>query len=214
MVVRRNALIVFSLTLGAILLTQFQNCAPAKMAGTDSASSVSGEARTIEDWNKAELEFYQANVQIHDEADVAGIDGLCNRSHNGASLKWSIWAGQKSNTPLFSGTSQCQSGKFSVNVEDLAEMVCGDSHLLVVEADWGVSTFTHVTRRCQPLASEQLDIPSGSPIGTECSLEYQPSADEEGPCVQICYRDNKVVANRVLPIQQCSALVAKLQAGI
>jgi hypothetical protein len=208
MVSRRNVSILTSLAIAALLLTQFQNCAPAK--AIDAGSIAGGEVRTIEDWNKAEIQFFSPEVQVHDEAEATGVGGLCNRSHTGAKLRWAIWAGQKTEAPLLAGLSECKGGSFNVDLAELPNMVCGVKHLLVVEGEWGASTFTHVLRRCQPLASEFVAAPNDAPVGTQCSLEYQPGNDDGDPCSQVCYRDNKVVFSRAMPASQCSSIAAKL----
>lgn len=192
----------------ALLLSQFQNCAPAGGAGSQPGQS--GEIRAIEDWNKAEIQFVAPEIQIHDEAEVTDISGLCNRSRNGAGLRWAIWAEQKMNAPMLTGYTRCGSGQFSVTLDELPNMVCGEKHLLVVEGDWGASTFTYVVRRCQPLAAEVVSSPEGSPQGTMCSIEYQPAIDNPDRCVQVCYRDNKMISSRPATMDQCSGLAAKL----
>jgi hypothetical protein len=209
MVNQRNVSILASIAIVTLLLTQFQNCAPANVS--ESSNAQSGEVRVIEDWNKAEIQFHSSEIQVHDEAESTGVGGLCNRRHNGAKLRWAIWAGQKTNAPLLSGLSACAGGAFNVGIEELPNLVCGVKHLLVAEGEWGSSTFTHVLRRCQPLAAEFVDAPIEAPTGTQCSLEYQPAASEEAnPCTQVCYRDNKVVLNRAVPAAQCSSIAAKL----
>ncbi|HMN69392.1 MAG TPA: hypothetical protein PKC28_12695 [Bdellovibrionales bacterium] len=194
------------------MLTQFQNCAPA--GSLPEASAVGGggdgEIRIVDDMNKTEIQFAAESVQIHDEAPATGVQGLCNRVHNGAHLRWAVWAGRRNMAPLAAGDSLCQGGQFNVQMDQLDSLVCGVQHLLVVEGDWGGSTFTHVTRRCQPLVSEEIAVPDGAPMGTSCSLEYQPAVDAENRCVQICYRDNKVVASRGVEVSQCNSLRSKL----
>ena len=209
MVTRRHVSIFTSIGLLSLLLTQFQNCGPAPVG--PQGQSHSGEIRTIDDWNKAEIQFVSEDVQVHDEAAVTGVGGLCNRSHTGAKLRWAIWAGQQTSAPLLSGESPCKNGQFSVTLDELPNMVCGVKHLLVVEGDWGASTFTHVLRRCQPLVSEEIAAPQESPAGTVCSLEYQPAHIEgSDPCTQVCYRDDKVVLSQAVPNIQCSGIAAKL----
>ena len=209
MVSQRNVSIFTSVAIVTLLLTQFQNCAPATVS--EGSNAQSGEVRVIEDWNKAEIQFYSNEVQVHDEAEATGVGGLCNRNHNGAQVRWAIWAGQKTNAPLLSGLSTCAGGSFNVGLDQLPNLVCGVKHLLVAEGDWGASTFTHVLRRCQPLAAEFVAAPSEAPTGTQCSLEYQLAASEEvDPCTQVCYRDNKVVLSRAVPAAQCSSIAAKL----
>lgn len=207
---RRNVSLLVSIAAIGLLLSQFQNCAPAGKLPSGASADGSGDVRLIDDYAKAELQFITAETQIHDEAPATEVTGFCNRDHSGASLNWAIWAGSKSSTPLLSGRAECGRGQFSVDLSDLSELVCGVQHLLVVEGDWGGTTYTHVTRRCQPLVSEEIAAPEGSPYGTSCSVEYQPAVDAGSRCTQVCYRDSKVVMNAPVAADQCRSLAAKL----
>lgn len=165
--------------------------------------------RIVDDLNKAELQFVAPNIQVHDEASNASLSGLCSRTHNGATLHWSIRpSGSFSGPALVSGTASCARGQFGVQVAGMDDMVCGVDHLLTVEGDWGGSTFTHVSKRCQPLASEASAAPEGSPFGTECEIEYQPAGGEA--CTLVCYREQKVVLSKPIEVQSCSGLAARL----
>lgn len=207
----RRHVFTFSATLGVLLMmTQFQNCGPAAQSGARGASSSgshSADARLVEDFNKVEIQFATAGVQLHDEASEADVSGLCNRSHNGAVLKWTIWAG--TGQPLLKGESTCAAGGFDLQLEHLDQVICGVDHQLLVEGDWGGSAFTHLVRRCQPLASEPLPaVAANQPAGTTCALEYVPSGDE--PCSQVCYRQGQVMSQVTVERVQCSGLAAKL----
>ena len=211
MVARRNVLMLTSVALCALLIAQFQNCAPTS-ALPDQTPSVSGEVRVIDEFNKAEIQFVSEEVQVHDEAEQADISGLCHRTRNGAVLSWSVYASPGDPQPLLHGSSRCGSGRFSVLLPEMPGIVCGVNHLLVVEGEWGASTFTHILRRCQPLAAEEIETPLDSPVGTFCSLEYQPALDAAKPCVKVCYRNQMVVSEQSIARGQCSGLAAKLAA--
>ena len=206
---RRHVSIFACIAMTTLILTQFQNCGPANIAAAP-ATEPGGEMRTIDDWNKTEIQFVANEVQIHDEAIEAGVEGLCNRRHNGAQLRWAVYADKRSATPMLAGQASCASGQFNVQMAGLENLVCGVKHLLVVEGDWGGSTYTNLLHRCQPLASELLSGEAGLPGGTECSLEYQVASDEGSSCNQVCYRANKVVMNRAMPAAQCAGIAAKL----
>ncbi|NJL25513.1 MAG: hypothetical protein HC902_10310 [Calothrix sp. SM1_5_4] len=192
-----------------LLLFQFQNCAP---AGT-SASAVSddgSDARIVDDWSKTEIQFVAPEVQLHDEALSASVDGFCNRSHNGARLKWTVWADRKAAEPLVSGDSSCRMGQFKVELSELESLVCGVDHLLAVEADWGGVAYSRFIRRCQPLASESLEVAAAHPVGTRCQLEFSKADDLQAPCREVCYREEKLVSERPVEAVRCSGLAARL----
>lgn len=205
---RRHVLILINIFVLPLLLFHFQNCAPVSSA-SNTTSDTSG-VRLVEDLNKAQIQFVAPQVEVQDDAPQTGVDGLCNRDHDGALLHWSISADAQA--PMLSGQSSCGRGQFSVNVDQLDQLTCGVSYLLVVEGDWGASTFTRVMRRCQPLASEAMAAPQDSPVGTSCSLEYHPASEAQNPCVQVCYRDSKVVMTQALDVGQCSSLARGLAA--
>jgi hypothetical protein len=204
---RRNVLSLITFFALPVLLFQFQNCAP---AGGGPVSENSSDVRLIEDLNKAQLQFVSPEIDVRDDVASADLSGLCNRDHNGASLRWAIWASSESSLPLMSGLSLCRSGEFSISLKQLEQMVCGIKHLVVVEGDWGGSTFSHVLRRCQPLASREIAAPEDSPLGTTCALEYTPDAEAAAACSQVCYRANKVVYSKSVGREQCADLVASL----
>jgi hypothetical protein len=209
MLVQRHVLLITAIASTSLILLQFQNCGPASTT-SQASGTTSGDVHLVDDYSKAEIQFVSEDVQIHDEAEQAAVDGLCNRSRSGAQLSWALVNEGEATRPLLSGNSLCQSGQFHVQVPELLNLVCGVSHLVVVEGDWGGSTFTHLIRRCQPLASQPLEAPQGTPYGTECSMEYQPAHEAGQQCLKVCYREQKVVLEEALSKDQCSGLADQL----
>jgi hypothetical protein len=205
---RRYVLTFISLILLPLMLFHFQNCAPA--TGASASSGNGGHVSLVDNANQSQIQFIFPNAEIQDEAPSADISGLCDSSHNGATLKWALWDEQTATQALANGATTCNGGQFGVTLEQLDQFVCGVSHLLVVQGDWGAMTQTQITRRCQPLASQPIPPPEGSPMGTTCDLEYSPASAAEQPCVQVCYRSNQVVYSQALDVSQCSSLAAGL----
>jgi len=200
---RRNVITIVSLL--GFLLIGFQNCAPSKGGG---ASSDSANVGVIEDQNKSTLQFVSPTIDVQSEVSSTDLSGFCSRIHGEAHLNWAIWSNQKSEHPVMSGTAQCKSGQFAINVDQLDQMPCGERHVIMVQGDWGGSTHAYVSRRCFPLASQVEPAPAGSPYGTQCAREYVSSS--EGSCRRICYRDSKVVFDQAIESSQCSDLMAKV----
>lgn len=204
--------IVSGLTVAAmgLVLFQFQNCAP---PGKSEAAGVGGtngdDVRLADDLNKTEIQFASVETEIEDSAESTGVAGLCNRDHNGAKLTWSVWDSDSGKQALAGGVSTCRGGQFSVPLDQLDQFVCGLPHLLVVEGDWGGSTHTYFSRRCQPLAAEIIQVP-GQPAGTQCQLEYSAASDSGASCAQVCYRDKKVVSEFNVANSQCANLAGQL----
>lgn len=189
-----------------IVLFHFQNCAPVQPTANSSASTTPG-ARVIDDYNKVEIQFAASEVQLHDDLNAADVSGLCNRSHNGAALGWSLLT--QDNQVLASGDSRCGSGAFSVHMDGLEQMACGVPYQLAIQGDWGGVALTNFVRRCQPLAREDVAA-AGSPGGTSCALEYVPREDAQSPCAQVCYRGGIVVSQSAVEAGRCSGMVARL----
>jgi hypothetical protein len=202
MLSRRNVFTSFSLILTALLLFNFQNCAP---AGTSASSGASSEVRIVDDLNKVELQFPAPGVQVHSDAVFTAVSGLCNRTHNGAHLRWAVMPASGSSVrPLFTGEAECLSGQFAVKFDAFDQLQCEVQHTLVLEGDWGGSAFTSISRRCPALASKELD---GAEIpGTFCSLELRAG----NACSRVCYRDQKVVLVESKEASACSGMSSGL----
>lgn len=209
MITQRHVLTITSVAITSLLLFNFQNCAPAGNS-LGAGTGATGDARIVDDFSKAEIQFVSEDVQVHDEAAQTEVDGLCNRSHNNARLKWAIYEGENQMKPVQAGESQCARGQFEVALSDLNGLECGRRHLLVVEGEWGASTFTHLSRRCQPLAAEEVEAPQDSPIGTTCSVEIQSNTINGSNCTQVCYRGDKVVMSQPVENSMCSNIAAKV----
>lgn len=209
MLSRRNVFTSFSISLTALLLFQFQNCAPTGSSAPVSSSSGGSHVRIVDDLSKAELQFASTEVQVHDQAQIGIVSGLCSRTRNGSQLKWTILAPAGA-TPLFAGDAECTRGQFGVKLAALDQIQCGVQHILVLEGDWGGVASTSVTRRCRPVAEEQTEAPEGSPLGTECSIEYKSAQADAAECTQVCYRDMKVVLQSPVENELCAAMASRL----
>lgn len=168
------------------------------------------QIRLIDDMNSAQLQFASPQIEVQDEVSTANIDGLCNSSHNGAHLRWSIWSGTDASQPLATGDGSCAGGQFNLAMTGLDQLVCGVDHVIQVEGDWGGSAEAQLVRHCQPLASQPVAAPTDSPMGTSCFLEYSPATEAEQPCLQVCYRDSLLVYEQPADVSQCSGLAAGL----
>ncbi len=165
--------------------------------------------RLIDDYSKTEIRFATPAIELHDEVESAIVTGLCSRNRNEAQLNWAVMP-EGGGNPLLMGQGLCQSGSFHLELSDLPEISCGVRLLLVVEGDWGGVATAEFERRCQPLAAEEVLPSESSPIGTVCSIEYQPARDARSLCTRVCYRDALVVLEQSVDPAQCSGLAAKL----
>lgn len=209
---QRNVSLISIFGLTALILAEFQNCAPAGGPTSSQAlTSPSGSVKVIEDLNKSQIQFVIPEFQVEDAAQSVSVDGLCNQSHEGSVLRWTLSVSE-GQAPLAEGFSQCQRGQFSVTLQAMDQVVCGEAHRLSLRSDWGDLISTKIIKRCQPLASEKIEPPVGFPAGTECSIEYSASSQSlaESPCTQVCYRENIVMSQASVDVSQCSSLIAKL----
>lgn len=206
MLSRRYVSILTILGLTSVVLFQFQNCAPVQPSAT--ASNGGGDARIVDEYNKAEIQFVEESIQVREDVDTAEVNGLCARAHNGSPLNWVLWA--SSGEVLARGESHCGAGGFNLRLESLNQAVCGVSYQLIIEGDWGGSASANLIQRCQPLASEIVSSANGAPYGTECALEYVPSGESQSPCKQVCYRSQILVSEVPVEAALCSGLAARL----
>lgn len=178
---------------------------------SSSSPSNGGQVRIVDQFNKVDLQFISENVQIYDEAGETSLSGFCDRTRTGSVLRWAIYSGDRNEPPLMEGQSQCSMGQFAVELKGLETVVCGVDHLIVAEGSWGGVASSHFSRRCQPLVSELIDPPEGSPHGTVCTLEFSYVTDQaKGPCMQVCYRDDKLTFASPVDENRCSSLAAQL----
>lgn len=193
--------------ISAVILTNFQNCAPAPTSMN--APGGDSTVRLIDDYSSSELQFATNKVEVRDEVASAGVNGLCNNSRNGAHLRFALWLEDDDSRPVLAGESFCRSGQFSLGLIDLDQVVCGIPHRLVVEGDWGGIAQAEFEKRCQPLASEPVAAES-MPPGTRCEIEYVPSTQSGSNCTQVCYREDIVVSSSPVESLRCSSLMQKL----
>lgn len=205
---RRHVLTITGFTLTTLLLFQFQNCAPA--GPSTSAAASDGSVRLVDNLSQTQLAFVSPETEVQDEVQATDISGLCTSDHEGAKLTWAISADDQGGNILLSGSAVCHDGQFALDVQRLDALVCGVDHLVTVTGDWGGSASARVSRRCQPLASQMIAAPADSPPGTSCALEYTPDTEAGDSCLQVCYRDNKVVYSAGAEAGACADLAAGL----
>jgi len=208
MVVRRRLFSIASmLGLSALVLSQFQNCAPAgQLSSEDSASRV----KVVDDFNKAQIRFGTEDIEVGDVSSMAEINGQCHHQFNGSVIQWSIWS--ETGDPVVSGETECKGGQFHVRLEDLEQFVCGEGHQLAVQAEGiGTASVTFI-RRCPPIASRPVEVRNQTPYGTYCAIEYSrvPVLGRESPCSRVCYRENVIMSQTPEEDAACSAMIADL----
>ena len=69
-----------------ILLTKYQNCAPAPTQGNQGESSIDGEVRIVDRWSNEKLAFAEKQVVAHDAAQSVEVHGLCVKGVQGEKL--------------------------------------------------------------------------------------------------------------------------------
>jgi hypothetical protein len=189
----------------ALLLTQFQNCAPARsVAGADATTDYTDSRVSMDGVGTKDIAFALSKVELRDDATSAAVGGLCDRSHEGAHLSLSVVDGAQA---IDSAVGTCTKGQFSIDLSNVESLVCGVPHQLVVEGDWGGSAAVQFERRCQPVMSQVVD-PGDSPAGTLCQLEYAPAA--AAGCQRVCYRLDQVINTTVVDADQCHQMATQL----
>lgn len=199
---RRSRYIAAAVLVGAFVLVQFQNCAPAGLG--DNGEPDPG-VRLVDEYGKAEIEFPVPQLSLDPVAAAVSLSGMCKRSRNGFGVTWSLVSA--GGDPLAKGTAVCTSGGFAIRVGNLDSVPCGQVLQLRAEGAWGANAVTAVFRRCPATAVQVLT--AGPELAADCFLEY---GDSPHSCVSVCYRDGLTVWSRDEEAEKCAAL-AKSPAG-
>ncbi len=204
---QKNVYTLSSILLIAALLTQFQNCGSTS-AGSSAQSHTSDTTQLIDEYSKSELQFVLDEVEVIDGVQSTTIDGFCSRARTGLMIQWRLFEESHMNSPVArEGELKCKSGQFSAPLEGVDALTCGEAHLILVEGEWGVSSFARVTVRCEPPLRKWLNTDSENlPYGTSCALESRPSSSGPEVCQKICVRADKVVYKENLEASSCSEL--------
>ena len=192
-----------------VLMTQFQNCASAPAVEIDTpeeALSLSAQA--------PDLAFSQTQFIASDIASRVQLDGICSSAHDGAEIEWSLLTNESSDRPVETGKAVCELGRFHVQVLLSEKVDCDLEHVVVAMAGWGSTSRSHLTKRCQPLASQKIspDLHGKNEPQIECNLDYNIDSQRLGArlCEKVCYQNNRLVSLQVLPQQECQSLASIL----
>lgn len=120
-----------SVVLLTVILTQYQNCAPAG-PGVDSEGNLvqtSSLADIIVDSTTPfKLQFNEKSIQLPVASSDLEAHGTCLESQEGATLRWELYdAGDE---VVHDGYVDCVDGGFTVALSDLSSMSCGEEYLL------------------------------------------------------------------------------------
>ena len=185
---------------GAILLAQFQNCAP---AGSHMGTDVSDEIRVIEDWIEAKVTFVEPALDLQADVDSMGLEGLCARK--GADLlMWQLNDDQ--GEVLFRGEAQCLGGGFALEMDQLNSLDCGNDHWLWVTTPEGEGAALRVKKRCPPVFYEMVE---GDSDGTEACYMELVGQDEDMSCQKVCYLEGRVYYQENEDLGACSQMQAR-----
>jgi hypothetical protein len=130
---------------GVLMLTQFQNCAPAP-GGASGAAEQSSPVGVINPVNgTSALRFQFEKVQVTDKVQSAVLDGECERIAEGTIVGWDVQdeSGSKSG-----GTVQCDRGRFQVEIDPKQELECGKVYEVSARLADGTEGRTEVEMVC------------------------------------------------------------------
>lgn len=111
--------------LGLLVLFKFQNCAPAaKFAGAPGAASP-GTVKIVDGtYQQSPVEFLAPSQTVSTASTV--VKGVCLGVADGTLVNWAAIPAQNPNQVINSGQVQCESGAFTVTLNDLAFSSCAD----------------------------------------------------------------------------------------
>ncbi|MCB0413494.1 MAG: hypothetical protein KDD50_04120 [Bdellovibrionales bacterium] len=133
-----------------LILTQFQNCAPASMDNTpisDSSNSSSDQMRVVDDWQQNKLLFVQPQMVVDDGEEDILLYGICDRKSNDT-YEWVVTDHNDEKVHL-SGTSFCEGGGFKLVVNNLRSLNCDQEFTVLVTDDEGSQDSMTLTKHCR-----------------------------------------------------------------
>lgn len=206
---RKNGRIVLIAGLGALVLFQYQNCAPSEALRSGYSESVDGSVRVIEDWDLNKLVFSDTVIEIQPGAQTLVIEGVCSRRET-EQLDWLLQSSQHEG--LQRGFVSCEGGGFSLKLLDISELLCGVGYSLQISDENGLGASLSLSKRCQPLSSMPIADKSGL-SGRSCYLEK--TAIPEGiVCQKVCYGEGRVYSREDESGELCNSIVSNnLQSG-
>lgn len=193
----RIALIAFS---GAILLFQFQNCAP---AGSHMSADVSDEIRVIEDWVEAKVTFVEPALELATDVTRIELEGLCARKGTNL-LMWQL--NDERGEVVLDGQAQCLGGGFALEMDELNSLGCDVAHWLWVTTPEGEGAALRVKRRCPPISYEVVEGSSGD--SESCYMELV-DENQELNCQKVCYMEGRVYYQESEDLGACSQMQAR-----
>jgi hypothetical protein len=206
---RKRSRIVLIAGLGALVLFQYQNCAPSEALRTGYSESVDGSVRVIEDWDLDKIAFVDTSVEIQAGTQTLLIEGVCSRRET-EQLDWLLQSPQHEG--LQRGFVSCEGGGFSLKLLEVSELLCGVGYTLEISDENGLGASLSLSKRCQPLSSKPA-ADKGGLSGRGCYLEK--TANPEGiECQRVCYAEGRVYFREDESGELCNAIVSKnLQSG-
>lgn len=137
--------------LGAFLLLNYQNCAPATnapMGGTAMVGhqQIGSHVDVIDQINEGRLSFMQKSVAVQEQAESLELTGLCDQAQSGATLRWQLR--DANNQDLGEGFVVCEQGGFTVAIEPVHELECGASYNLIAQLGVEESDAVEIKRAC------------------------------------------------------------------
>ncbi len=114
---RWSALIVIG---SAMVLSQFQNCAPAPTSGLNGAAPGEGsEVRIVDRWYAEKISFMASTYYVEPDVTSVNIEGLCNDEAGSGAVEWQAVhhdASMGADEVLSAGVSSCEGGGFDVQL--------------------------------------------------------------------------------------------------
>ena len=142
-------LIIF--VIGAFLLLEYQNCAPAPLPGAKQGKFKHGNeslpVSIIDDTNSSlKLSFIEREIRLTRIADGIHLDGICLQDQDGATLRWELQDNQ--GQMLKEGWSQCDLGGFTVDFVSAQELTCGATYHVFAQLGEAERGQVDLTRNC------------------------------------------------------------------
>jgi hypothetical protein len=133
---------------GLIMITQYQNCAPAPRNASDSYTDIDGAVHVINPVQTSGIvAFADKHVAVASAAASVVLNGSCRNDQVGSTFQWQLR--DVSGNSLADGLVDCTEQGFEVEVAPMQDLDCESTYAVVAQFGVSESEAVLINRNCQ-----------------------------------------------------------------
>ena len=133
---------------GLIMITQYQNCAPAPKGMNETYADADGSVHVINPVETAGVvAFVDKKVAVASNAVSVVLDGKCRSDQIGATFQWQLRDSEGNS--LADGLVDCTEQGFQVEVAPMQDLDCESTYAVVAQFGVSESEAVQLNRNCQ-----------------------------------------------------------------